>query len=253
MFFLLHTYNSQVNFTNGTGADVNTADQIMVYINNASEASNIKGFGLPTVNTITDLPYTGSNAPSPSNKIEALRGLLLFVNSTGETMVFDGLVWNKAFNVIGLGSNVTRFQLNNAVSTTNGQVTLPFSSASGTYLNDPLKAKTNVSTTSSTELPKLYIRQNGTYRINVSLTLNSTESGAFNKRLGIALFVNGVERTRLLETATDFNATTKLVNLDTVLYLKQGEYFTMDTISEVGGAQTFTVTPNTFVTIEKMQ
>jgi hypothetical protein len=249
MFFIINIYTSQVNFTNGVGSNINSNEQIMVYINNASDASNVKGFGLPTVNLATDLPYTGANAPS--TRIEELRGLLLFVNSTGETMVFDGLVWSRAFNVVSLGSNVTRFQINNSVSTTNGQVTLPFSSAAGTYLNDPLKVKTNVSTAAA-DLPKLYIRQNGTYRINISLTITSTESGAFSKRLGVAMFVNGLERSRLLETVTDFNTVTKLVNLDTVLYLKQGEYFTMDTISEVGGAQSFTVTPNTFVTIEKI-
>lgn len=248
--FMINLYNSQVNFTNGIGSNINGADQVMVYINNASDASNIKGLGLPTVNSVTDLPYTGASAPS--NRIEELRGLLLFVNSNGDTMVFDGLVWNKAFNVVGLGSNITRFQLNNAVSTTNGQVTLPFNPATGPYLNDPLKVKTNVPTTAA-ELPKLYIRQSGTYRVNISLTLTSSESGAFSKRLGIAMFVNGVERTRLLETVTDFDPVTKLVNLDTVLYLKQGEYFTMDTISEVGGAQSFTVSNNTFVTIEKIQ
>ncbi|RKS97936.1 hypothetical protein [Chryseobacterium defluvii] len=249
IFFIINLYNSQVNFTNGVGSNINSSDQVIVYINNASEASNIKGFGLPTVNSLADLPYTGSNAPA--SRIEELRGLLLFVNSTGETMVFDGLVWTKAFNIVGLGSNISRFQINNTVSTTNGQVTLPFSSVTGTYLNDPLKVKTNVPSVAA-ELPKLYIRQTGTYRVNISLTLTSSESGAFSKRLGIAMFVNGVERTRLLETVTDFNAVTKLVNLDTVLYLKQGEYFTMDTISEVGGAQSFTVSDNTFVTIEKI-
>lgn len=240
--------NAQVTFTNSTTTNIVPADQIMVYIDNASETTNVKGFGLPSVATLIDLPYTGSSAPS--TKIEELRGMLMFVRSTGEAMVFDGLVWTKAFEVEA--DNISRFRIN-SVSTTTGTVLLPINNTidKTNYLADPLKLKTNVLTTSP-NINRLYIRQTGLYRVNVSLNLTNGSGGAFSSRLGATMFVNDSKRFQLLETIADYDANNNKVNLDFTVYARQGDYLTLETLSEIGGSASFTVSNNSFVTVEKI-
>ena len=239
---------AQVNFTNANTASVNTADQIMVYINNASESSNIKGFGLPAVDTLVDLPLTGTSAPS--SRIEVLRGMLMFVKSTNEAMVFDGMVWSKAFEVEA--DNISRFRIN-TISTTSGAVLLPINNEidKTKYLVDPLKLKTNVPIIGA-DVNRLYIRQTGLYRVNVGLNLTNGSGSVFSSRLGATMYVNDVKRFQLLETIADFDTNNNKVNLDFTVYAKQGEYLTLETLSEIGGTASFTVSPASFVTVEKI-
>jgi hypothetical protein len=247
--FLLNTYSAQVNFTNISNPDSNSNgnDQVMMYITNTSEATGIKGFGLPAVETAADLPYTGVNAPS--TRIEVLRGMLLFVKSTGLAMVFDGLVWSKAFEIES--DNISRFQLN-PVSTTSGSVLLPINSLidKANYLADPLRLKTNVATT-GTEVNKLYIRQTGLYRINLNLNFTGP-AGSFSNRLGASLYVNDVQRFQLLENTVNYDGTNQKINLDFSVYAVQGQYITLEAISEIGGTTSYNVTNNSYVTVEKV-
>lgn len=249
LLFILNSYDAQVNFTNSPSSNFNANgnDQVMMYITNASEASGVKGFGLPAVETETDLPYTGANAPA--TRIEELRGMLLFVKSTGQAMVFDGLVWSKAFEVES--DNISRFQLN-TVSTTSGSVMLPINSLidKSNFLADPLKFKTNVPT-SGADLNRLYIRQTGLYRINLSLSFTGP-AGSFSNRLGASLYVNDVKRFQLLESTVNFDGTQRKINLDFSVYAVQGQYITLEAISEIGGTTSYTVTNNSYVTIEKV-
>jgi hypothetical protein len=247
LVLLANIYYSQVSFTNSPTPDTNANDQIMVYITNTNEAGNIKGFGIPAVNTAADLPYTGANAPTV--RIESLRGMLLFVESTGEAMVFDGLVWSKAFEVES--DNISRFRIN-AVGTTTGSVFLPINSLidKPNYLADPLRLKTNTSATGA-DLNRLYIRQTGLYRINLSLNFTGA-AGTFSSRLGSSLYVNDVKRFQLLETAVNYDTTNHKINLDFSVYAVQGQYITLDVISEVGGTTSYNVTNNSFITVEKV-
>lgn len=246
---ILNIYNAQVNFTSIPNPDSNANgnDQVMMYMTNTSEASGIKGFGLPAVDTDADLPYTGINAPA--SRIETLRGMLLFVKSTGEAMVFDGLVWSKAFEVES--DNISRFQLN-AVSTTSGAVLLPINSLidKPNFLADPLKLKTNVPT-SGANLNRLYIRQTGLYRINLNLNFTGP-AGSFSNRLGASLYVNDEKRFQLLESTVNFDGTNRKINLDFSVYAVQGQYITLEAISEIGGTTSYTVTNTSYVTIEKV-
>lgn len=247
--FIINSYNAQVNFTNIGSPDSNSSgnDKVMMYITNTSEATGVKGFGLPTVNTLTDLPYTGANAPATS--ITELKGMLLFVNSTGEVMVFDGLVWSKAFEVES--DNISRFRIN-SVATTTGSVMLPINSLIDkvNFLADPLKLKTNVPT-SGADLNKLYIRQTGLYRINLNITFTGP-AGSFSNRLGAGLLINDQLRFQLLEDTVNFDGTNRKINLDFSVYAVQGQYITLEAISEVGGTTAYTVTNDSYVTIEKV-
>lgn len=245
----MNIYSAQVNFTNIPNPDSNANgnDQVMMYITNTSEAAGVKGFGLPAVNAEVDLPYTGVNAPG--SRIEVLRGLLLFVKSTGQVMVFDGLVWSKAFEIES--DNISRFQLN-AVSTTTGTALLPINSLidKPNFLADPLKLKTNVPTT-GVDLNRLYVRQTGLYRINVNLNFTGA-AGSFSNRLGASLYVNNVKRFQLLEETVNFDGTNRKINLDFSVYAVQGQYITLESISEVSGTTTYNVTNNSYVTVEKV-
>ncbi len=247
--FLLNICSAQINFTTLTNPDSNAngSDQVMLYITNASEATGVKGFGLPAVDTETDLPFTGSNAPSA--RIENLRGMLLFVKSTGQTMVFDGLAWSKAFEVES--DNISRFQIN-SVSTTSGSTLLPINSLidKPNFLADPLKLKTNVGTTGA-NINRLYIRQTGLYRINLNLTFTGP-AGTFSNRLGAGLYVNDALRCQLLENTVNFDGTNRKINLDFSVYMVQGQYITLETVSEIGGTVSYTVTNNSYVTVEKV-
>lgn len=247
--FIMNIYSAQVNFTNIPSPDSNANgnDQVMMYITNTNEAAGVKGFGLPAVNAEVDLPYTGVNAPG--SRIEVLRGLLLFVKSTGEVMVFDGLVWSKAFEIES--DNISRFQLN-AVSTTTGTALLPINSLidKPNFLADPLKLKTNVPTTGA-NLNRLYVRQTGLYRINVNLNFTGA-AGSFSNRLGASLYVNDVKRFQLLEETVNFDGTNRKINLDFSVYAVQGQYITLESISEVSGTTTYNVTNNSYVTVEKV-
>lgn len=249
LLFVLNSYDAQVNFTSIPNPDSNANgnDQVMMYVTNTSEASGIKGLGLPAVETETDLPYTGVN--TPSTRIEALRGMLLFVKSTGQAMVFDGLVWSKAFEVES--DNISRFQLNSA-STTSGSVLLPINSLidKPNFLADPLKLKTNVPTTGA-NLNRLYVRQTGLYRINLNLNFTGP-AGSFSNRLGASLYVNDTQRFQLLENTVNFDGTNRKINLDFSVYAVQGQYITLEAISEIGGTTSYTVTNNSYVTIEKV-
>ncbi|ROI00608.1 hypothetical protein [Chryseobacterium daecheongense] len=246
---VLNIYNAQVNFTSIPNPDSNANgnDQVMMYITNTSESAGIKGFGLPAVETDTDLPYTGVNAPV--TRIEELRGMLLFVKSTGQAMVFDGLVWSKAFEVES--DNISRFQLN-AVSTTSGAVLLPINSLidKPNFLADPLRLKTNVPT-SGTDLNRLYIRQTGLYRINLNLNFTGP-AGSFSNRLGASLYVNDVKRFQLLESTVNYDGTNRKINLDFSVYAVQGQYITLEAISEIGGTTSYSVTNTSYVTVEKV-
>ncbi|WP_313089889.1 hypothetical protein [Chryseobacterium flavum] len=247
--FILNLYSAQINFTNIPNPDSNANgnDQVMMYITNTSESTGVKGFGLPAVETPADLPYTGVNVPS--SRIEALRGMLLFVKSTGQAMVFDGLVWSKAFEVES--DNISRFQIN-PVSTTSGAVMLPINSLINkpAFLADPLKLKTNVPV-SGTDLNKLYIRQSGLYRINVSLNFTGS-AGVFSNRLGASLYVNDTKRFQLLENTVNFDGTIRKISLDFSVYAIQGQYITLEAISEVGGTTAYNIVPDSFVTVEKI-
>jgi hypothetical protein len=247
--FVINICNAQVNFTNIPNPDSNASgnDQVMMYMTNTSEATGIKGFGLPAVNTDADLPYTGINAPS--TRIEALRGLLLFVKSTGQAMVFDGLVWSKAFEVES--DNISRFRLN-AVSTTSGSALLPINSLidKPNFLADPLKLKTNVAT-SGASLNRLYVRQTGLYRINLNLNFTGP-AGSFSNRLGASLLINDVQRFQSLENTVNYDGTNRKINLDFSVYAIQGQYITLEAISEIGGTTSYSVTTNSYVTIEKV-
>jgi len=247
--FILNIYNAQVNFTNIPNPDSNANgnDKVMVYITNTSESTGIKGFGLPAVNADTDLPYTGVNAPS--TRIEALRGMLLFVKSTGQAMVFDGLVWSKAFEIES--DNISRFQLN-AVSTTSGSVLLPINSLidKPNFLADPLRLKTNVPTTGA-DLNRLYVRQTGLYRINLNLNFTGP-GGSFSNRLGASLYINDVQRFQLLESTVNYDGTNRKINLDFSVYAVQGQYISLEAISEIGGTTSYNVTSGSYVTVEKV-
>ncbi|TZF99860.1 hypothetical protein FW781_07995 (plasmid) [Chryseobacterium panacisoli] len=242
-------YSAQVNFTNIPNPDSNASgnDQVMMYITNTNEASGVKGFGLPAVDTEALLPYTGGSAPVTA--IEELKGMLLFVKSTGQVMVFNGLVWSKAFEVES--DNISRFQLN-TVSTTTGSVLLPINSLidKPNFLADPLKLKTNVAT-SGANLNRLYIRQTGLYRINLNITFTGP-AGSFSSRLGAGLYVNDAQRFQLLENTVNFDGTNRKINLDFSVYAIQGQYITLEAVSEVGGTTSYTVTNNSYVTIEKV-
>ncbi|OCA79280.1 hypothetical protein BBH99_06525 [Chryseobacterium contaminans] len=242
-------YSAQVNFTSIPNPDSNASgnDRVMMYITNTSEATGVKGFGLPAVNTITDLPYTGASAPA--TRIEELRGMLLFVKSTGEVMVFDGLVWSKAFEIES--DNISRFRLN-PVSTTNGTAFLPINNTvdKPNFLADPLKLKTNVPTTGA-DLNRLYIRQTGLYRVNVSLTFTGP-AGSFSNRLGASLYLNDVKRFQLLEDTVNFDGTNRKISLDISVYAVQGQYITLESITEVSGTTNYTVTNDSYVTVEKV-
>lgn len=245
----INIYSAQVNFTNISNPDSNASgnDKVMMYITNISEATGVKGFGLPAVNAATDLPYTGASAPA--TRIEELRGMLLFVKSTGEVMVFDGLVWSKAFEIES--DNISRFQLN-SVSTTTGSVFLPINSTidKSNFLADPLKLKTNVPTTGA-NLNRLYIRQTGLYRVNLNLNFTGP-AGSFSNRLGASLYLNDVKRFQLLEDTVNFDGTNRKISLDISVYAVQGQYITLDAISEVGGTTAYTVTTDSYVTVEKV-
>lgn len=245
----INMYSAQVNFTNISNPDSNASgsDKVMMYITNTSEATGVKGFGLPAVNTTTDLPYTGASAPA--TRIEELRGMLLFVKDVGQVMVFDGLVWSKAFEIES--DNISRFQLN-SVSTTTGSVFLPINSTinKANFLADPLKLKTNVPTT-GVNLNRLYIRQTGLYRVNVNLTFTGP-AGSFSNRLGASLYLNDVKRFQLLEDTVNFDGTNRKISLDISVYAVQGQYITLDAISEVGGTTSYTVTNDSYVTVEKV-
>ncbi|WP_131701445.1 hypothetical protein [Chryseobacterium sp. FH2] len=247
--FLINIYSAQVNFTGIPNPDSNAsgADQVMMYITNTSEATGVKGFGLPAVETDSDLPYTGASAPS--TRIEALRGMLLFVKNTGQTMVFDGLVWSKAFEVES--DNISRFQIN-SVATTSGSAVLPINSLidKPNFLADPLRLKTNVATTGA-NLNRLYIRQSGLYRINLNLNFTGP-AGSFSNRLGASLYVNDVLRCQLLENTVNYDGTNRKINLDFSVYAVQGQYISLETISEIGGTTSYTVTNNSYVTVEKV-
>ncbi|WP_265129605.1 hypothetical protein [Chryseobacterium oranimense] len=247
--FALNIYSAQVNFTNIPNPDSNATsnDQVMMYITNTNEATGVKGFGLPAVETDTDLPYTGINAPA--TRIDVLRGMLIFVKSTGQAMVFDGLVWNKAFEVES--DNISRFTIN-PVNTTSGAVMLPINSLidKPNFLADPLKLKTNVPTTGA-DLNRLYIRQSGLYRINVSLNFTGA-AGTFSSRLGASLYVNDAKRFQLLENAVNFDGTVRKISLDFSVYAVQGQYITLEAISEVGGTTAYNVINNSYVTVEKV-
>ncbi|WP_343610111.1 hypothetical protein [Chryseobacterium oranimense] len=247
--FALNIYSAQVNFTNIPNPDSNATsnDQVMMYITNTNEATGVKGFGLPAVETDTDLPYTGINAPA--TRIDVLRGMLIFVKSTGQAMVFDGLVWSKAFEVES--DNVSRFTIN-PVNTTSGAVMLPINSLidKPNFLADPLKLKTNVPTTGG-DLNRLYIRQSGLYRINVSLNFTGA-AGTFSSRLGASLYVNDAKRFQLLENAVNFDGTVRKISLDFSVYAVQGQYITLEAISEVGGTTAYNVINNSYVTVEKV-
>ncbi|REC79785.1 hypothetical protein DRF60_05125 [Chryseobacterium elymi] len=247
--FSLSIYSAQVNFTNIPNPDSNANgnDQVMMYITNVNEATGVKGFGLPAVETDTDLPYTGINAPA--TRIEVLRGMLIFVKSTGQVMVFDGLVWSKAFEIES--DNISRFTIN-PVNTTSGSVMLPINSLidKPNFLADPLKLKTNVPTTGA-DLNRLYIRQSGLYRINVSLNFTGA-AGTFSSRLGASLYVNDAKRFQLLENAVNFDGTVRKISLDFSVYAVQGQYITLEAISEVGGTTAYNVINNSYVTVEKV-
>ncbi|KMQ65671.1 hypothetical protein ACM46_07310 [Chryseobacterium angstadtii] len=242
-------YSAQVNFTNIPNPDSNANgnDQVMMYITNANEATGVKGFGLPAVETLTDLPNTGVD--TPSTRIEALRGMLLFVKSTGQVMVFDGLVWSKAFEIES--DNVSRFSIN-PVSTSTGAVMLPINPLidKTNFLADPLKLKTNAATTGA-DLNRLYIRQSGLYRVNVSLNFTGA-AGTFSSRLGASLYVNDVKRFQLLESTVNFDGTIRKISLDFSVYIVQGQYITLEAISEIGGTTAYNVINNSFVTVEKV-
>lgn len=247
--FTVSMYNAQVNFTNIPNPDSNASgnDKVMMYVTNTSEATGVKGFGLPAVETPTDLPYTGVNAPSVS--IDVLKGMLIFVKSTGEAMVFDGLVWSKAFEVES--DNISRFQIN-SVSTTSGSVLLPINSLidKPNFLADPLKLKTNVAV-SGANLNRLYVRQTGLYRINLNINFTGPV-GSFSSRLGAGLYVNDAQRFQLLENTVNFDGTNRKINLDFSVYVVQGQYITLEAVSEVGGTTSYTVTNNSYVTVEKV-
>lgn len=240
--------NAQVNFTNdpNAGLSVDTNNQVIMYVTNKSETAGVKGFGLPAVQTETDLPYTGVNAPSV--KIEILRGMLLFVKDTGQAMVFDGLVWSKAFEVEA--DNISRFQID-TISTTSGVALLPINSLidKANYIADPLKLKTNLGN-AGTDYNRLYIRQTGVYRINIKLNLTGPNS-SFNKRLGAGLYVNDVKKLELLEGAVNHDGTNMRVNLDFSIYAMQGDYITLKAISEMQGTS-YSVTNSSYVTVEKI-
>ncbi|MBP2617939.1 hypothetical protein [Chryseobacterium jejuense] len=245
----INIYSAQVNFTNIPNPDSNASgnDRVMMYITNTSEATGVKGFGLPTVNAGTDLPYTGASAPA--TRMEELRGMLLFVKSTGQVMVFDGLVWSKAFEIES--DNISRFRLN-TVSTTNGTAFLPINNTidKPNFLADPLKLKTNVPTTGA-DLNRLYIRQTGLYRVNVNLTFTGP-TGSFSNRLGASLYLNDVKRFQLLEDTVNFDGTNRKISLDISVYAVQGQYITLESITEVSGTTNYTVTNDSYVTVEKV-
>ncbi|AZA80498.1 hypothetical protein C1637_22780 [Chryseobacterium lactis] len=246
---IINTYIAQVNFTNIPNPDSNANgnDQVMMYITNTNETSGVKGFGLPAVDAEVNLPYTGANAPA--TRIEELRGMLLFVKSIGQVMVFDGLIWTKAFEIES--DNISRFQLN-SVSTTSGDVMLSINSLinKANFLADPLKLKTNVPTTGA-NLNRLYIRQTGLYRINLNLNFTGS-AGSFSDRLGAGLYVNDNERFQLLEDTVNFDGTNRKINLDFSVYAQQGQYITLEAISETGGTRSYNVTTDSYVTVEKI-
>lgn len=246
---IVNIYSAQVNFTSIPNPDSNANgnDQVMMYITNTNEASGVKGFGLPAVEAVANLPYTGAGAPS--TRIEELRGMLLFVKSTGQVMVFDGLVWSKAFEIES--DNISRFRVN-AASAVNGAVFLPINNTidKANYLADPLKLKTNVPATGA-GINRLYIRQTGLYRVNLSLNFTGS-AGTFSSRLGASLYLNDVKRFQLLENAADFDGTNKKINLDFSVYAVQGQYITLETLSEIGGTSTYNVTADSYVTVEKV-
>ncbi|REC63006.1 hypothetical protein DRF65_07175 [Chryseobacterium pennae] len=245
----INIYSAQVNFTNISNPDSNANgnDRVMMYVTNTSEATGVKGLGLPAVNAETDLPYTGASAPA--TRIEELRGMLLFVKATGQVMVFDGLVWSKAFEIES--DNISRFRLN-SVSTTNGTALLPINNTidKPNFLADPLKLKTNVPTTGA-NLNRLYIRQTGLYRVNLNLNFTGP-AGSFSNRLGASLYLNDVKRFQLLEDTVNFDGTNRKISLDISVYAVQGQYITLESITEVSGATNYTVTNDSYVTVEKV-
>lgn len=240
---------AQVGIGNGDASiAVNTADQIILYINNQNEDFGVKGFGLPAVDDLIILPYTG--AARPASKINELRGMLMYVKSTNEAMVIDGQDWYKAFNVEG--DNISRFRIN-AVSASDGVVNLQIDNTidKDNYYMDPLKLKTNVST-SGEEVYKLYVRQSAVYRISIELVFTTTSMSSLSSRLGITINLNGGKRFDLLENCVQNNGTTYMVSLDTSVYVRQGDYLTFATVPDIGGVESFTITNASSITVEKI-
>jgi len=245
IFLLLFPFvNAQVVITSGTTEDSNNNDQIILYINNGNETTATKGFGLPAVNTVTDLPYTGS--ARPTSKIEVLRGMLMYVKNPGEAMVFDGQDWSKAFNVEG--DNISRFRINQA-TTTNGQALLTIDPTidKANYYADPLKLKKNV-----TESDRLYIRQSGVYRVSLDLVFTTDSPSSISNRIGIKLYVNDGGRFDLLENYAHFSGNTYMVSLDTSVYVRQGDYLSFSTVPDTSGTTAFTITNASAITVEKI-
>jgi len=237
------TANAQVAISNNITSSVNAADQVMLYINNSNEASGVKGFGLPAVDSPANLPYT---SPVPATKIQPLIGMLMFVKSTGEAMVFDGQYWSKAFNVEA--DNISRFKIDQ-VSTSNGQAPLSINSTidKANYFADPLKLKTNVS-----QSDRLYIRQSGVYRISLDLVFTTSSPSSVSNRLGVKISVNGNGRFDLLENYANSAANTYMVSLDASVYVRQGDYISLSTVPDTSGTANFTITNASAVTVEKI-
>lgn len=236
--------SGQVLITSGINDNSNTNDQIILYINNGNESTGAKGFGLPSLNTVAELPYTGTERPT--SKIDILKGMLMYVKNPGEAMVFDGQDWSKAFNVEG--DNISRFRIN-SVSTTNGQVPLTIDATidKANYFADPLKLKTNV-----LEADKLYIRQSGVYRISLDLVFTTSSPSIISNRLGIKLSVNGGSRFDLLENYANNTDNIYMISLDTSVYVRQGDYLTFSTVPDTSGTTTFTITNTSAITVEKI-
>jgi hypothetical protein len=105
--------------------------------------------------------------------------------------------------------------------------------------------------TAGANINRLYIRQTGLYRINLNLTFTGP-AGTFSNRLGAGLYVNDALRCQLLENTVNFDGTNRKINLDFSVYMVQGQYITLETVSEIGGTVSYTVTNNSYVTVEKV-
>ncbi len=140
----------------------------------------------------------------------------------------------------------------NSVSTTDGTAFLPINNTvdKPNFLADPLKLKTNVPTTGA-DLNRLYVRQTGLYRVNVSLTFTGP-AGTFSNRLGASLYLNDVKKFQLLEDTVNFDGTNRKISLDISVYAVQGQYITLESITEVSGTTNYTVTTDSYVTVEKV-
>lgn len=246
--FYFGVSNAQVSISNSANSGITSGDQVMVYINNVNESVVSKGFGLPTVATLANLPYTG--AARPSSKIDELRGMLMFVINTGEAMAFDGQDWFKAFNVEA--DNISRFKINSA-SATNGITQLPIDNSidKTNYYADPLRLKTNVPNV-GVDLNRIYIRQTGVYRLSTDLVFTTSSASSTSNRLGVRVYVNGASRFDLLENYVNNNGTTYMVSLDTAVYVRQGDYITFETVPDISGTTTFTITNESALTVEKI-